>query len=357
MHGSITASARVVPSRNRSLRGRPPLENVVAAILKPAGRTKEEVASAEQELVQRRDSGNLGKIRLCLAIRAMGAEPCDAKKGRLGTIVPDHLPDRTFAEAWEMVLKNIRLIGKFLSRIQNLLKKCNIPEKDAEQILTENMFWAALFHDGSRAAFSTYAMEWFKRGRTGIVAEAGLITFPHHIVTEMIMLERFRDRHPLMPAHRIADCLDMAPVRVERLMRLRGLRESSIRPLNADTLFNSDTPTFRMHETPDETRGVVPITSFPHDVVEKMRPHQEDAILREQLDQSMRNALLVLTPRESRVLKMRFGFGTGEGDTFEEAARKMNVTRERIRQIEAKALRKLWHPSRRSLHHFLEDDD
>ncbi|MBQ3866586.1 MAG: sigma-70 family RNA polymerase sigma factor, partial [Clostridia bacterium] len=66
------------------------------------------------------------------------------------------------------------------------------------------------------------------------------------------------------------------------------------------------------------------------------------AMLREHLDE----VLHTLTPREEQVLKLRFGFDDGRGRTLEEVGKEFNITRERIRQIEAKALRKLRHPSR-----------
>ena len=67
-------------------------------------------------------------------------------------------------------------------------------------------------------------------------------------------------------------------------------------------------------------------------------------------------ALSSLTPREDRVIRMRFGIGTQTDHTLEEVGKQFNVTRERIRQIEAKALRKLRHPSRRQkLEGFLDD--
>ena len=75
-------------------------------------------------------------------------------------------------------------------------------------------------------------------------------------------------------------------------------------------------------------------------------------MLREQLEEVMNT----LTPREAKVLKLRFGLEDGKTRTLEEVGREFQVTRERIRQIEAKALRKLRHPSRsRKLKDFLND--
>jgi RNA polymerase primary sigma factor len=80
-----------------------------------------------------------------------------------------------------------------------------------------------------------------------------------------------------------------------------------------------------------------------------------DSVLVSNLQDQTRRVLKTLTPREEQVLKMRFGVGDGSEHTLEEVGRSFNVTRERIRQIESKALRKLRHPSRaKKLKPFLE---
>ena len=81
-----------------------------------------------------------------------------------------------------------------------------------------------------------------------------------------------------------------------------------------------------------------------------------DAAIQANLREATTRVLSSLTPREERVLRMRFGIGMNTDHTLEEVGQQFNVTRERIRQIEAKALRKLNHPSRsRKLRSFLDD--
>ena len=81
-----------------------------------------------------------------------------------------------------------------------------------------------------------------------------------------------------------------------------------------------------------------------------------EAAIQAKLREATTRVLSSLTPREERVLRMRFGIGTNTDHTLEEVGQQFNVTRERIRQIEAKALRKLKHPSRsRKLRSFLDD--
>ena len=80
-----------------------------------------------------------------------------------------------------------------------------------------------------------------------------------------------------------------------------------------------------------------------------------DAVINLNLKEQTESVLKTLTPREEKVIKMRFGVGDGSEHTLEEVGQQFSVTRERIRQIEAKALRKLKHPSRsRKLRSFLD---
>ena len=87
---------------------------------------------------------------------------------------------------------------------------------------------------------------------------------------------------------------------------------------------------------------------------ERLRPI--DAAIQSNLRETTTRVLATLTPREERVLRMRFGIGFSADKTLQEVAQQVSLTRERIRQIEAKALRKLKHPSRsRKLRSFLDN--
>jgi len=91
-------------------------------------------------------------------------------------------------------------------------------------------------------------------------------------------------------------------------------------------------------------------------IEDKNSVNPQDAVIYENLAEQTRQVLATLAPREERVLKMRFGIGERANHTLEEVGQDFDVTRERIRQIEAKALRKLRHPSRsRLLKSFLEN--
>jgi RNA polymerase primary sigma factor len=91
-------------------------------------------------------------------------------------------------------------------------------------------------------------------------------------------------------------------------------------------------------------------------IEDKSSVNPQDAVMHGDLEAQTRSVLATLAPREERVLKMRFGIGERVNHTLEEVGQDFDVTRERIRQIEAKALRKLRHPSRsRLLKSFVEN--
>ncbi|GAF78769.1 unnamed protein product, partial [marine sediment metagenome] len=92
-------------------------------------------------------------------------------------------------------------------------------------------------------------------------------------------------------------------------------------------------------------------------IEDKFIPSPPETVIHINLREQIDDALKTLTEREAKVLKMRFGLGDGNEHTLEEVGQQFKVTRERIRQIEAKALRKLKHPSRsRKLKSFTNDE-
>jgi RNA polymerase primary sigma factor len=130
----------------------------------------------------------------------------------------------------------------------------------------------------------------------------------------------------------IADELGTTPKKVERIIKI------SQRPLSLEMPVGEEQDSHLGDFIPDE------MTLGPTDAAS----HQ---LLREQMEE----ILTSLSPREGRVLQLRFGLKDGKSHTLEEVGKKFGVTRERIRQIEAKALRKLRHPSRsRKLRDYLE---
>jgi len=177
--------------------------------------------------------------------------------------------------------------------------------------------------------FSTYATWWIRQAITRAIADqARTIRIPVHMVETINKLIR-TSRHLLQQLGRepspeeIAQELEMP---VERVMEIQKIAQDPV---------SLETP---IGEEDDSHLG-----DFIQDD-DSPAPHDSAAytLLKEQLDEVMST----LTPREAKVLRLRFGLDDGKARTLEEVGREFEVTRERIRQIEAKALRKLRHPSR-----------
>ncbi len=186
--------------------------------------------------------------------------------------------------------------------------------------------------------FSTYATWWIRQAITRAIADQGrTIRVPVHMcerinkltrVSRQLVQELGREPSP----DEIAKQLGTTPKKVERIIKI------SQRPLSLEMPVGEEQDSHLGDFIPDES------TPGPTDAAS----HQ---LLREQMEE----ILTSLSPREGRVLQLRFGLKDGKSHTLEEVGKKFGVTRERIRQIEAKALRKLRHPSRsRKLRDYLE---
>ena len=186
--------------------------------------------------------------------------------------------------------------------------------------------------------FSTYATWWIRQAITRAIADqARTIRIPVHMIETINKLTRTSrslvqelGREP--NAEEIAKRMDMPVSKVRKIMKIAQ------EPISLETPIGEEEDSHLGDFIED--RGVLsPI----------------DAVLVSNLQEQTRRVLKSLTPREEQVLKMRFGVGDGSEHTLEEVGRSFNVTRERIRQIESKALRKLRHPSRaKKLKPFLE---
>jgi len=177
--------------------------------------------------------------------------------------------------------------------------------------------------------FSTYATWWIRQAITRAIADqARTIRIPVHMIETINKLTRTSrslvqelGREPT--AEEIGQRMDLPASKVRKIMKI------------AQEPISLETP---IGEEEDSHLG---------DFIEdKNATSPMDSVIFTNLKDSTRNVLKSLTPREELVLKMRFGVGEGSEHTLEEVGRSFNVTRERIRQIESKALRKLRHPSR-----------
>jgi RNA polymerase primary sigma factor len=177
--------------------------------------------------------------------------------------------------------------------------------------------------------FSTYATWWIRQAITRAIADqARTIRIPVHMIETINKLIRVSrslvqevGREP--SSEEIAKKMDMPVVKVRKIIKI------------AQEPISLETP---IGEEEDSHLG---------DFIEdKLMPSPPDTVIHINLREQIEEALKSLTEREAKVLKMRFGLGDGNEHTLEEVGQQFKVTRERIRQIEAKALRKLKHPSR-----------
>lgn len=177
--------------------------------------------------------------------------------------------------------------------------------------------------------FSTYATWWIRQAITRAIADqARTIRIPVHMVETINKLIR-TSRHLLQMLGREPSPEEIAEemeISVEKVMEIQKIAQD---PVSLETPIGEEDDSHLGDFIPDD---------------ESPAPHDSAAytLLKEQLEEVMST----LTPREAKVLKLRFGLEDGKARTLEEVGKEFQVTRERIRQIEAKALRKLRHPSR-----------
>ncbi|MGH1465124.1 MAG: RNA polymerase sigma factor RpoD [Cognatishimia sp.] len=186
--------------------------------------------------------------------------------------------------------------------------------------------------------FSTYATWWIRQAITRSIADqARTIRIPVHMIETINKLVR-TGRQMLHEIGReptpeeLADKLQMPLEKVRKVMKIAK------EPISLETPIGDEEDS-QLGDFIEDKNAVLPL----------------DSAIQENLKETTTRVLASLTPREERVLRMRFGIGMNTDHTLEEVGQQFSVTRERIRQIEAKALRKLKHPSRsRKLRSFLD---
>ena len=186
--------------------------------------------------------------------------------------------------------------------------------------------------------FSTYATWWIRQAITRSIADqARTIRIPVHMIETINKLVR-TSRQMLHEIGREPTPEELAEKLAMPLEKVRKVLKIAKEPISLETPIGDEEDS-HLGDFIEDKNAVLPV----------------DAAIQANLRETTTRVLASLTPREERVLRMRFGIGMNTDHTLEEVGQQFSVTRERIRQIEAKALRKLKHPSRsRKLRSFLD---
>ena len=233
----------------------------------------------------------------------------------------------------DICVKNKLLIDKYANAYLRYFGN-RLDFEDLEQAGYIGLLKAAERFDLKRdSAFSTYSVFWIRQSIVREVMDNGFaIRIPVHLMELIAKITRLDNKNHVQGSELkqriqiIAEELDITEERVENLLAIRQqyLLYSS---LNAPVGENQETELGEL-------------------LIDEEQISVEDIVSDKMLCEQMREVLLTLTEREQRVLNLRFGFTDARPRTLEEIGKEFHVTRERIRQIEAKAIRKLQHPSR-----------
>ena len=298
-------------------------DDMIGLYLKEVGRVPLLTAPEEVDLAQRIERGRMAREEL-----ARGNVP-HHRRGELRRLVEDGWSARE-----HLITANSRLVisvaKKYMGR--------GVPFLDLIQEGNIGLIRAAKKFDYRRGhKFSTYATWWIRQAVTRAIADQGrTIRVPVHMGDQINKLLRVQHqitqrlgRDPSVDE--LAEALEVPAKKVENMIQVAR------RPLSLET------------PTDDEDDSVLA------DFIEDQETSAPDDsaifnLLREHLEEILHN----LPPREVRILQLRYGLLDGQAYTLEEVGRKMGVTRERVRQIEAQALSRLRHPSvRRKLREYL----
>lgn len=300
-------------------------DDMIGLYLKEVGRVPLLTAEEEVSLAKRIEKGRISRENLAIGGRKMKLE---VRTGHRGNI------EDGWAAREHLITANSRLVisvaKKYMGR--------GVPFQDLIQEGNIGLIRAAKKFDYRRGhKFSTYATWWIRQAVTRAIADQGrTIRVPVHMGDQINKLLRIQHqltqrlgRDPSV--EELAEALNVPPKKVENMIQVAR------RPLSLET------------PTDDEEDSV--LGDF---IQDREAPAPDDSATYTLLREHLEEVLGSLPPREVRILQLRYGLSDGQAYTLEEVGRKMGVTRERVRQIEAQALSRLRHPViRRKLKEYL----
>jgi RNA polymerase primary sigma factor len=302
--------------------------DTVRLYLKEIGRVSLLTGEDERELAQRIEAGQLALERMASAVPELPAW----ERRRLQRIVGDGEVARA-----QLIQANLRLVVSIAKRyvgrgmlLLDLVQEGNLGLMRAVE----------KFDHTKGFKFSTYATWWIRQAITRAIADQSrTIRIPVHMVENMNRVLRIQ-RQMAQELEREPTLDELSARTGLSIDRLREIQRIALDPLSLDS---------PVGEEDDSNLG---------DFIEDLAADAPaEVATRRMLTEAVEEALGELSPREQEVVRLRFGLVDGQARTLEEVGREFGVTRERIRQIEAKTLAKLRHPQRsQKLKEFLEDE-